>query len=76
MAAATIHCPVLGAHVSRITNLEGEVTNLICSEYEESTGICRLKRHASRGGPLAQFLERESEDTLDARTERCHLGPH
>jgi hypothetical protein len=76
MAVAAIRCPVLGAHVSRITNLEGEVTDLICSEYEETTGICRLKRNASRGGPLAQFLERESENTLDTRTDRCHLGPH
>lgn len=76
MALDTVPCPVIGVHVSRITNLEGEVTRLICSEYEESTGICRLKRNSSRGGPLAQFLERESEDTLDTRTERCHLGPH
>lgn len=75
MSVATVRCPVIGVHVSRITNLEGEVTGLICSEYEEATGICRLKRNASRGGPLAQFLERESENTLDTRTERCHLGP-
>jgi hypothetical protein len=75
MALAAISCPVIGVHVSRITNLEGEVERVICSEYEESTGICRLKRHVSRGGPLAQFLERGAENTLDTRTERCHLGP-
>jgi hypothetical protein len=66
---------VLGAHVSRVTNLEDEVAAIICPEYEERTGICRLKKTALAGGPLSQLLERLSEDTLGIRTTRCHLGP-
>ena len=37
-------CPVLGANVTRVTDLEGEMPKLICAEYDEPTGICRLKK--------------------------------
>jgi hypothetical protein len=42
MGIATVRCDVLGANVTRITDLEGAVTRIICSEYQESTGACRL----------------------------------
>ena len=35
MPIESIHCHVLGAHVTRITGLEGEVVRLICAEYDE-----------------------------------------
>ena len=73
MAMASIRCPVLGAHVTRVTDLEGNVTRIICAEYEESTGTCRLKKTALEGGPLAQLLERMSEDTLNTRSTLCDL---
>ncbi|MFI5178393.1 MAG: hypothetical protein ACHQO8_07520 [Vicinamibacterales bacterium] len=73
MAITTIRCPVNQAVVSRLTDLEGEVTRVICPEYEEPTGICRLKRNALQGGPLAQLLERVSEDTLDTDSVKCTL---
>ena len=76
MAITTVHCPVLGAHVTRVTDLEDEVTQLVCPEYEEPTGICRLKQSTRDGGPLSQLLERVSEDTLVSRSTRCALGPH
>ena len=75
MAIVSVRCPVLGANVTRVTDLEDEVTALICPEYEEPTGICRLKNNARQGGPLSQLLERVSEDALGTRTTRCNLGP-
>ena len=75
MAIVYVRCPVLGASVTRVTDLEGEVTALICPEFEEPTGICRLKKNARQGGPLSQLIERVSEDTLGTRTTRCNLGP-
>ena len=75
MAIVSVRCPVLGASVTRVTDLEGEVTALICPEYEQPTGICRLKKNVRQGGPLSQLLERVSEETLDTRTTRCSLGP-
>jgi hypothetical protein len=73
MALSTIRCPVLGAHVTRVIDLEGNITRIICPEYEASTGACRLKKTALRGGPLAQLIERVSEDTLTSRGTLCDL---
>jgi hypothetical protein len=73
MAMTSIRCSVLGAHVTRVTDFEGNVVRIICAEYEESSGTCRLKKTALEGGPLAQLLERVSEDTLNTRSTLCML---
>lgn len=72
MAIQSIHCHVLGSHVTRVTDLEGRVTKVICAEYQPN-GTCRLKEAALEGGPLAQLLERASEETLDTRSTVCDL---
>lgn len=73
MAITSVHCSVLQGNVTRVTDLEGNVTQVICPEYEEPTGICRLKQGATEGGPLSQLLERVSEDTLATRGAQCDL---
>ena len=73
MAMTSVRCPVLGAHVTQFTDLGGNVTKIICGEYEPSTGGCRLKKAAREGGPLAQLLARMSEDTLNTRSVLCGL---
>ena len=70
---SSIRCPVLGAHVTQVTDLEGNITRIICAEYHASDGTCRLKKSAREGGPLAQLLERVSEDTRDTRSTVCVL---
>ena len=74
MAIESVRCPVLSGHVTRVTNLEGEPVRIICAEYDERTGICRLKKNARDGGPLSQLLERVSEDTLATKNTRCILS--
>ena len=71
MTITSIRCPVLGARVICLTDLEATVTRIICAKYNTSTGSCRLKRTALEGGPLAQLLERMSEDALDTRSTLC-----
>jgi hypothetical protein len=73
MALSPVHCPVLHDSVTRVTDLEGEVTRVICPEYEEPTGICRLKRSAEESGPLGRLLERVSEGSLETRSTQCIL---
>jgi hypothetical protein len=73
MAIRSVYCPVLGAHVTRVTDLEGVVTRVICGEYDHLDGKCRLKRSAGEGGPLGQLLERVSEDALGTRSTFCVL---
>jgi hypothetical protein len=72
MATTSIRCPVLGADVPCVTDLEGSVLKVICDEYE-GDGTCRLKTSALRGGPLTQLLERVSEHTLDTHGTACSL---
>jgi hypothetical protein len=73
MAISSIRCPVPGARVTKVTDLEGTVTRVICAEYDASNGTCRLTMSTREGGPLSQLLERVSEDALDTRSTRCVL---
>ena len=74
MAIRSIRCPVLGARVTEVTDLEGNVTKIICAEYEASDGTCRLKKSTRDGGPLTQLLDRMSENTLSTRSTSCILS--
>lgn len=73
MAVTSVRCPVAQATVTRVIDFEGATTRVICPEYEEPTGVCRLKKSALEGGPLSQLLDRLSEETLDRRGTRCDL---
>jgi hypothetical protein len=75
MAIRSIRCPILGRHVTEVTDLEGTVTRVICAEYNDSNGTCGVKGSARESGPLGQLLERVSEDSLDTRSTRCVLLP-
>lgn len=73
MPIATVYCPVIRSNVTRVTDLEGQPSKVICSEYQEPTGICRLKKGAKDGGMLSQLLQRVSESTLDTKDLNCVL---
>jgi hypothetical protein len=73
MAITAVRCHVSGADVIRITDLEGAATRVICSDYQESTGGCRLLKNAHKGGPLARLLDRVAEGALADRTTQCYL---
>ena len=72
MAIHAIHCPVSGVQVTQVTNFDGDVRRIICSEYEGG-GTCRLMRAALQGGPLTQLLERNTEHTLGTHDTHCVL---
>ena len=73
MAIRSAYCPVRHETVQRVTDLEGRVVRIICSEYDEPNATCRLKKTAFQGGRLAQLLDRADEGTLDRRTTGCDL---
>jgi hypothetical protein len=73
MTMTSVRCPVLRAYVTRVTDFEGAVSRVICPEYDEATGVCRLKASASQGGPLGELLERVAEDSLQSRSTLCDL---
>ena len=71
MSLETIWCPVSGARVGIITNMEGAVTSVICQDYDAEARICGRRATAMEGGPLAQFLDRVAQQTLADATTRC-----
>jgi hypothetical protein len=73
MPIIAVRCHVLGGLVTRVTDLEGAVTRILCPAYDESSGLCRRLESAQNGGPLSQLLERVAENRLDRRTTRCEL---
>ena len=73
MAIESVWCPVCHAGVIRVTNLEGEVRAVNCSQYRQGAR-CALKVVACLGGPLSQLLEQASEHTLGRQSTRCDLA--
>jgi hypothetical protein len=74
MPIKSVHCHVYQGNVTVVTDLEGRVERIICPEYEATTGTCRLRKAALRGGPLSQLLERVEETSLDSRATGCILA--
>ena len=58
MTLKQVHCPILQAQVTVVTDLEGAIERGICSEYLEPAGTGRLKSRGAVGGPLARLLAR------------------
>jgi hypothetical protein len=73
MAISSTWCPVLGAHVTRVTDLDGLLTRIICAEYDDTHGSCRLRQAAQSGGPLSRLLERVAEKTFEQHDMLCVL---
>jgi hypothetical protein len=75
MVTTWIRCPVLGGQVTRVTDFKGNVTRIVCEEYEEPAGTCRLRKTVLQGGPLAhrrsgRRLRRVLQGRLDAQEFR------
>jgi hypothetical protein len=67
-------CPVVHARVTTMTTLEGEVTNVICPEFDRPSKSCRVKKTGTLGGPLSQLLERVADESLGEPDARCDLA--
>ena len=74
MPITPTYCAVSRMDVVRVTDLEGTTIRVVCPEYDEASGTCRLKASAAAGGPLGRFLERTQERTLAAHGVRCDLA--
>ena len=74
MAIRQTWCSVLGGPVRCVDDLEGNIVRVICPHFDELTRSCGFRAAAVTGGPLAQLLERVSEDTLASRGAHCVLA--
>jgi hypothetical protein len=73
MLTTSVYCHVLGTHVTLATDFEGRITQIICAEYEQSSGGCRMKQAALCGGPLSRLVVQAQEADLAASNARCDL---
>jgi hypothetical protein len=71
---SSVWCSVQQATVSRMMTFEGEVSTVICPEFDPLTKTCRLKKAASLGGPLSKLMARVSEGSLAETAPRCNLA--
>ena len=77
LAMKTIQCHVIRRNVTVVTDLDDTVTLVICPEYVEPTGMCRMRRAPESGGPLSQLVGRVREAaSLAAPCTRCYLKGH
>ena len=74
MAIRSSWCPVLQHYVTRVTDPEGAVAAVFCSEYEKETRTCRMKREAFDYGPLSQLMKRASDHLLADPLTRCTMS--
>jgi hypothetical protein len=74
MAIESVWCSVLKANVTKVISFEGEVSAVICPEFESAMKTCRLKRATAQYGPLSQLLDRVSEETLTEPSPHCNLA--
>jgi hypothetical protein len=74
MALRSSWCPMLQGYVTRVTDLEGAVAAVFCSEYQKSTRTCRMKREAFGCGPPSQLMKRASDNSLADSLARCTMS--
>jgi hypothetical protein len=67
-------CHVLGTQVTCVSDLEDNIVQVICPHYDDATRGCRVRAAVLTGGPLAQLLERVSENTLASHDRGCVLA--
>ena len=66
MSANSIYCHILGANVSVVSSLNGEVTNVICPQFSRMTHGCLLKFNEA-GGSLGYAARRAADQLVDTR---------
>ena len=72
MPAHSVVCYVLENDVSVVSNLSGQVVNVICPEYSRLTHACRLKERES--GISSLVFRRVVDRVVKVRTIYCEFA--
>ncbi len=71
MPANTVHCHVLNGNVTIVSDLNGNVTNVICPELRRITNGCKAKRR--NAGFVGSLLGIYSDQTHGTRHAYCEF---
>ena len=72
MAASTVHCHVLGGDVTVVTDLSGNVTNIVCPEFNRLTYTCHRKKDDQ--GFFANIASRVADRLAGTRANYCEFA--
>ena len=72
MSASTVYCHILKGNVAVITDLDGQVTNVVGPKFYRITHGCDKKREGR--GFLAGVLTKALDKAADTRTAYCEFG--
>ena len=71
MGASTVRCHILGDDVTVVTDLAGQVVNVVCPEFHRLTYNCGRKLAGS--GMLGIFLSRLADRTMGSKAVACEF---
>jgi hypothetical protein len=72
MALNALWCCALQRHVTCVTNREGDVVSVVCSERRPDTRTCGAKTRAFQDGLIGGLFR--LDDAADRLATRCTLG--
>jgi hypothetical protein len=72
MSANTVYCHILGDNVTVVTNLNGEVTNVVCPKFWRFNHGCRKKNDEL--GFIGSVLAKGADKITGSRASYCEFG--
>lgn len=72
MTASTVFCYVLEGNITVVTNINGEITNIVCPHFYRLTHGCNLKNQDS--GFIERVLKKMTDQALNTRSIYCEFG--
>jgi len=72
MSADKVYCHILGGDVTVITDINGDVKNVVCPQFERVTHSCYKKSRNT--GFLGNVLKKIADKAIDTRASYCEFG--
>ena len=72
MSATTVYCHVLQGNVTVVDDLNGNVKNVVCPQFNRVTHGCYLK--SGDVGFLGNVLRKVVDKAIDTRASYCEFG--
>ena len=74
MTVNSIWCCAVQKHVPCVTNTDGDVVSVICTERQAATRSCAEKARAVQHGPLGVLFRPDDWIAAERLVSRCTLG--
>lgn len=72
MSANTVYCHVLGGNVTVVSDLNGQVTNVVCPMFYRITHGCQKKNEET--GLLGLIARKFADNAAGSRLAYCEFG--